>query len=56
MGLETETGSIEPGKRADLVVVEKNLFEVPPRQLGKTRVLLTLVDGRPVYEDPALKP
>jgi predicted amidohydrolase YtcJ len=56
MGLEKETGSIEPGKRADLVVVEKNLFEVPPRQLGKTRVLLTLVDGRPVFEDPALKP
>jgi predicted amidohydrolase YtcJ len=54
MGLERETGSIEVGKRADLVVLAENLFEVPPRRLGKTRVLLTLLDGRPVYEDPAL--
>jgi len=54
MGLEGETGSIEVGKRADLVVLAENLFEVPPRRLGKTRVLLTLLDGRPVYEDPAL--
>jgi hypothetical protein len=51
MGLERETGSIEVGKRADLVVLEKNLFEVPSRRLGKTRVLMTLVDGEPVYED-----
>ena len=54
MGLEKETGSIEVGKRADLVVLEKNLFEVPSRQLGKTRVLMTLVEGEPVYRHPAL--
>lgn len=42
------------GKRADLVVLAENLFEVPPRRLGKTRVLLTLLDGQPVYEDAAL--
>jgi hypothetical protein len=56
MGLEKETGSIEAGKRADLAVLETNLFDVPPRRLGKTRVLLTLVDGEPVYRDPALAP
>jgi predicted amidohydrolase YtcJ len=56
MGLEKETGSLEVGKRADLIVLEKNLFDVPARQLGKTRVLLTLVDGIPVYEDAAGKP
>ena len=50
MGLEKETGSIEVGKRADLVVLEANLFEVPARRVGKTRVLLTLLDGQPVYE------
>ena len=54
MGLEGETGSIEVGKRADLVVLAENLFEVAPRRIGKTRVLLTLLDGRPVYEDAAL--
>jgi len=51
MGLEKETGSIEVGKRADLVVLEQNLFEVPARRLGKIRVLMTLVDGEPVYEE-----
>jgi predicted amidohydrolase YtcJ len=51
MGLEKETGSIEIGKRADLVVLEKNLFEVPARRLGKTRVLTTFVGGEPVYQD-----
>jgi predicted amidohydrolase YtcJ len=52
MGLEKETGSIEVGKRADLIAVEKNLFDVPPRRLGQTRVLLTLVDGEAVYRQP----
>jgi predicted amidohydrolase YtcJ len=52
MGLEEETGSIEVGKRADLVVLAENLFDVPPRRLGRTRVLLTLLDGAPVYEAP----
>jgi predicted amidohydrolase YtcJ len=55
MGLEKETGSIEVGKRADLVVLEDNLFDVPARRLGKTRVLLTLLDGEPVYETPRSK-
>jgi predicted amidohydrolase YtcJ len=36
MGLAKETGSIELRKRRDLVVLEKNLFEMPSRQLGKT--------------------
>jgi predicted amidohydrolase YtcJ len=35
MGLEKETGSIDVGKRADLVVLAENLFEVAPRRLGK---------------------
>ena len=52
MGLERETGSIEVGKRGDLIVLEQNLFEVPARRVGKTRVLLTLLDGKAVYEAP----
>ena len=50
MGLEKETGSIEAGKRADLVVLAENLFEVPPRRLGRTKVLMTLLDGQAVYD------
>ena len=52
MGLEKETGSIEVGKRADLVVLDSNVFEVPVRRLGQTRVLMTLLDGKPVYPPP----
>jgi predicted amidohydrolase YtcJ len=53
-GLEKETGSIEAGKAADLVVLERNLFDVGPHEIAKQKVLLTLLDGRPVYRDPAL--
>jgi predicted amidohydrolase YtcJ len=49
---ETEKGSLELGKRADLVVLSDDVFKGPPETLLKTKVLLTLVDGKPVYRDP----
>jgi predicted amidohydrolase YtcJ len=52
--LEAETGSLEVGKAADLVVLSENLFALDPHDIGKTRVLLTLFEGRPVYRDPLL--
>jgi hypothetical protein len=53
-GLEAETGSIEVGKAADLVVLEHDLFRRPPHAIGAARVLLTLLEGAPVYRDPSL--
>jgi predicted amidohydrolase YtcJ len=53
-GLDAETGSLEVGKLADLAVLERDVFALPPSQLARTRVLLTLVEGQPVYRDPAL--
>jgi predicted amidohydrolase YtcJ len=53
-GLEAETGSIEVGKRADLVVLSDDLFARAPEEIAQARVLLTLVDGQPAYRDPAL--
>lgn len=47
--LENETGSIEVGKRADLVVLDQDLFEIPTNEIAKTKVLLTLIDGKEVY-------
>jgi predicted amidohydrolase YtcJ len=47
---EDETGSIEVGKAADLVVLEKNLFEVDPMKIKDVAVLLTLLDGEPVFQ------
>jgi predicted amidohydrolase YtcJ len=46
-------GSIEAGKAADLVVLDRNLFDLDARKLHEARVLLTLLDGEPVYRDPA---
>lgn len=49
MHQEEQTGSIEVGKAADLVVLEKNLFEIPPAEIGEVRILETLVGGRTVF-------
>lgn len=46
---EQETGSIEVGKAADLIVLEENLFEVDPMELKDVAVLLTLLDGEIIY-------
>jgi len=46
------TGSIETGKLADLIVVDRNLFTIPPSEISDTSVLLTLFGGEPVYGDP----
>jgi predicted amidohydrolase YtcJ len=52
--IDTELGSIEAGKRADLIVLSRDIFEVPFDQILETRVLLTLVDGEEVHRDPEL--
>jgi len=50
MGLEGVTGSVEVGKSADLIVLDRNLFETAPQDLAKTKVLTTYFEGRAVYE------
>ena len=50
--LEGETGSLEVGKWADLVVLEKDLFEVPQREVGEVRILQTMLAGKTVYPSP----
>jgi predicted amidohydrolase YtcJ len=47
---EHETGSLEPGKRADLVVLDRNLFSRPASEIALGRVDMTMVDGRVVYD------
>ena len=43
------TGSIEVGKYADLVVLDKNLFDIDPPAISDTRALVTLFGGREVH-------
>jgi predicted amidohydrolase YtcJ len=51
---DDKTGSIEPGKLADLIVVDRNLFAIPPAQISETKVLLTLFGGKPIFGDWSL--
>ena len=53
---ERETGSIEPGKAADLVVLDRNLFEIPPEEIHKAKVLWTLLEGAEVYRQASYQP
>ncbi|MDH4209636.1 MAG: amidohydrolase [Anaerolineae bacterium] len=49
-GLENVLGSITPGKLADLVVLERNIFEIEPTEIASVRPTMTIVDGRVVYQ------
>jgi predicted amidohydrolase YtcJ len=50
--LDRDTGTIEVGKAGDIVVLDRNVFEVDPGEIGTARALLTLVDGAPVHAAP----
>jgi hypothetical protein len=52
--LEREVGSLEPGKAADLVIIDRDLFDRSAGAIGEARVVATFIDGEPVFEDPAL--
>ncbi len=49
-GLDAETGSIEVGKSADLIIIDQNVFDVPPGRIAGTKVLTTYFEGRVVYQ------
>ncbi|MGB5163713.1 MAG: amidohydrolase family protein, partial [Woeseiaceae bacterium] len=49
MRLEDRTGTVEVGKRADLIVLDRNLFKIPVTEINEARVLLTMMDGKTVY-------
>jgi predicted amidohydrolase YtcJ len=46
---ENMLGSITSGKRADFVVLSKDIMIIPESEILSTRVLATAIDGRPVY-------
>jgi predicted amidohydrolase YtcJ len=50
-GREKTEGSIEAGKLADLIILSQDLFKVDPDQIGDTKVLMTMVGGKVVYQD-----
>jgi predicted amidohydrolase YtcJ len=50
MHLDDQIGSLEVGKKADLVVLDQDIFDIDPYEIHKTNVLLTMMDGNIVYE------
>jgi len=48
---EDVKGSITEGKLADLAVVRPDLFKIPPQEIHKAKVTLTIFDGREVYRE-----
>ena len=51
---EELTGALAPGKAADLVVLDRDLFALPRHRIAEARVLLTLFEGRAIFRDPSL--
>jgi hypothetical protein len=51
---ETE-GSLEPGKLADLIILNDDLFKINPSDISREEVLATMVGGKVVYESPKWK-
>jgi predicted amidohydrolase YtcJ len=47
---ERSKGSIEVGKLADLAVLSEDIFAINPVEIEKTRVVMTIFDGRVIYE------
>ena len=56
MGLSDRIGSLEPGKSANLAILDRDIFSIPPDRIGATKVLETIFEGRSVFragmEDP----
>ncbi|HNP64603.1 MAG TPA: amidohydrolase, partial [Woeseiaceae bacterium] len=46
---DQDTGSIEVGKYADLVLLDQNLFEIEPADISETSALMTMFEGRVVH-------
>jgi hypothetical protein len=51
MEKEDVTGTIEPGKSADFIVINQNILEVPVEKIHKTKVLQTVLQGKTVYQN-----
>jgi predicted amidohydrolase YtcJ len=51
---EDERGSITVGKKADFVVLDSNLFDMPATSVGEAKVLATYFEGLETFRDPSM--
>jgi predicted amidohydrolase YtcJ len=52
---EQETGSLEVGKLADMIVLDRNFFTIPAEDIANIKVLQTVVGGKIVYESKGMR-
>jgi len=52
MNMEKELGTIEPGKRADLIVIDRDVLTISPEEMREAKILWTMVAGKTVYRAP----
>lgn len=50
MGMQGKTGQLAEGMLADLIVIDRNPYDIPPTELHKIEVKLTMIEGEVVYE------
>lgn len=50
LSLDKQIGTLEAGKKADMILVDRDIFTVSPEKLAETKVLWTMFDGKKVYQ------
>ena len=53
---EKELGSLEVGKYGDFIVIDRDFFKIPDKEIGDIRVLMTVLGGKVVYADTEFGP
>lgn len=48
---EDVIGTLEQGKLADIVIIDRNLFDIPVEEITKAEVILTMMDGKVIYKN-----
>jgi predicted amidohydrolase YtcJ len=48
-GMELITGSLQPNMRADIAILDSDIFNVNPKHIKEMRVIATYMDGEEVY-------
>jgi predicted amidohydrolase YtcJ len=48
---ESSIGTLETGKQADLIALSQDIFTVPAAEIGKTRVIMTMLAGKAVFDE-----
>ena len=52
---EKQTGSLQPGKFADIIMLDRDIITVTPEAMKATNVVWTMFEGKMVYKAGALK-